>query len=400
MTISVKAPTLSTCNGLSRLEFPVEGFGVDVLSYSFSGTESEFVSQSLDTALIALVLPAMLLGQNIHLQGNVSPLLHFHVQDYIIPLLATAFPLAKTISVTADAFLPSSSTGERAVITGMSNGIDSLHVCATHLNANTPQEMRPTHLLFHDIGSHGREQSSVKSQLATERLKKSQASADALNLPLIVVRSNIGEFFPEEYEQSHTLRSASVALALSGKVSSFLYASGVSYGKLEIAGARGTAHFDPILLPLIKTEAMECFSIGASSTRVEKTAIVSEYEFSYSRLNVCVSTPENCSKCGKCLRTIFMLDLLGQADKYAAVFDLQIYKKLKSNYIAHVLAARSDGTFTKELKLLMKASGFRPSTGELILSLVLRPIRYLADKNKMRIVRSLYKRTAGFSVDH
>ena len=177
---------------------------------------------------------------------------------------------------------------------------NSLHVCAEHLGDSVPADMRVTHFLFHDAGSH------LWQELATDRLTRARASALAMHRPLININANLELFFRPlklGYQQTHTLRSAAIAFSLSGRAKTYLYASSYSYSAIAVRETLDTATIDPILLPLLKSETTECFSVGASTSRVEKLAMVCETEVARRFFDVCVYRWPNCSCCWKCART-------------------------------------------------------------------------------------------------
>jgi hypothetical protein len=65
---------------------------------------------------------------------------------------------------------------------------------------------------------------------------------------------------------------------------------------------------------------------GASFTRIERTALVAQFEEALNVLHVCWQDHSlgNCSHCEKCLRTMAALDLLGAKDR-ARTFDWTLY---------------------------------------------------------------------------
>ena len=76
-------------------------------------------------------------------------------------------------------------------------------------------------------------------------------------------------------------------------------------------------------------------------------------------LSVCKAkrVPENCSDCKKCVRTLLTLEILGQLDRYTEVFDLAKYRKVRSRFIANILA-RSD-PLSGEIMKLAQRKGFK-----------------------------------------
>lgn len=397
MTVTISTPVLRETEQACEAAFPVTGLAAESLRFFVTGADRSFVSCSLNSALVALLIPAMTTGQDIHLKGSVSPELLFRVRHYVIPLLQIAIPGAKTIRIDADDLEVSSLAGPAAVVTGLSSGIDSFHVCSLHLGADLPEAMRLTHFVFYDVGSHGE---SRNIALADDRLSRARAAASEFGLPLINVSSNMGDFYTLDHQQTHTLRSSATALLLSGRVSRYLFASTVPYPAVAVRKVHDIADLDSILLPLIKTEAMDCFSVGSAQTRVEKTAAVAELEIAQRRLDVCVHQFPNCSKCWKCARTIATLELLGKLDDFSQCFDLAAYGRVRDRYVAHIEAAPADNALAREVRDLMQRSGVRPTPRQIALSSVARPLQRAAATGRLPKGRGIYRKLLGFPYDH
>lgn len=77
--------------------------------------------------VVALIVPAMERGEDLHIEAPVDPDLLDNLNAYVVPLLLSMFPRFKPISVTASGTDTLPLTGDRrAASTGMSCGIDSL----------------------------------------------------------------------------------------------------------------------------------------------------------------------------------------------------------------------------------------------------------------------------------
>ena len=77
---------------------------------------------------------------------------------------------------------------------------------------------------------------------------------------------------------------------------------------------------------LICTETMNTVHDSPHLTRMEKTAVLSRWEETYSALRVCFEKTSitndsqsivNCCRCEKCIRTMISLDMLGALSKYS-----------------------------------------------------------------------------------
>ena len=118
-------------------------------------------------------------------------------------------------------------------------------------------------------------------------------------------------FYPDvSFKHSYTVRNATVALLLQGGIGRSLHAAGTYIGgpppRFPI---NDVAYFDPVLLPMMSTEAVETLWVGGNHTRAGKTLRVADLPVSWRYLDVCVRNdrPGNCSTCKKCLRTLLTL---------------------------------------------------------------------------------------------
>jgi hypothetical protein len=232
--------------------------------------------------------------------------------------------------VTASSVLPAPIPKLGAVITGLSNGVDSLSVCKDYLlSDDAAANMRITHFLFNNVGSHGRKVNPKSAVMHKSRTAGAQHSARALGVPLIGLESNLDLFYSTPFINTHTLRNAAAALTLQAGARYFLYASTYPYRKISVGHHTDLSKIDPILVPLLSTEGLEMFSAGAAYTRTDKTRLISEMEVAHHHLDVCVVSSPNCSTCWKCSRTLLTLELLGRIDQFSAVFNVPKFKKLR-----------------------------------------------------------------------
>jgi hypothetical protein len=243
------------------------------------------------------------------------------------------------------------------IATGFSAGVDSFCVLADHYFVEGPAESRPTHLLFNNVGSHGRDGTA----LFRERHARVAATAKEIGLPLIGVDSNVDAFYGEGigFQQTHTMRNASVALLLQGGLGQFLSASTYAIQDAQIGRWHDMGRSDFVALPMLQTETLGMQSSGAAHTRVEKTLLVARLPVSHRHLDVCARGERagNCSTCIKCARTLLTLTVGGVEDRFAPVFDLAAYRRLHPRFCGKVL--RSRNLLNREILAFAAEQGFR-----------------------------------------
>lgn len=325
--------------GTCEARIPVAGLpGPEELRYVFPHAASGMITDLADGPLVALLLPAMAAGRDIEVQGEVSARLLYHLAGPYQRLLQTVIPALHRIRIHAGRAdrVPSRATG---VATGVSGGIDSFSVLADHHYGDPPPGFRLTHLLYHNVGSHGR----AGGDLFRRRAARMAPLAERLELPLIVVDSNLDAFYGAGlgFMQTHTPRNASVPLLLQEGIGRYYYAASYHWRDSIIGPSPGMARSDPVALPMLSTARLECHAVGGEWTRVEKTIRVADLAESWRFLDVCTSADAdgNCSVCAKCLRTLLTLDLASLLDRYADAFDLAAYRRHRSRHIAKTLAS-------------------------------------------------------------
>ena len=369
-TLIIAAPQITTDGDSLCIRYSLKGARHPYLEYRLHKDFADFVSPQLDAALVALIVPAMAKGQNVHLAGPISPLLLHNMRMDLMALLQSVIPELKAVQITADFISEPSTQGALpAVLTGFSGGVDSLTVVAEYLdNPDTFEALRPTHFLFNDVGNHGRRQQDLTSDV-DHALLRIKASTAHFGLPTICVRSNLDGFFDTPFEQTHTLRNTSVALLLQGRVRHFLYASTVPFQKISGAAHTDIAYADPITLPLLSTPAIQCHAAGTAHSRIEKAAIIANRSWAHNALHVCVmQSDKNCSQCYKCMKILLVLEALGRIDDFATAFDIGKFQRLKNAFIGHIMGSGTHDIIGHDILAFMKTVGHKPTLGERVTS--------------------------------
>ncbi len=358
--MKINKPEIVIDSGKLTYRVRVESLqGVGTLWYSFDEQYQDLVTESSDAALVALLLPAMARGEDIHIDGVISEKLFYNLSGRLQKLLQLVAPALLRVKVYPAGLQTDSSKGT-GVATGFSGGIDSFCVLADHFFSEYPPGFKITHLLFNNVGSHG----WGGEQLFKERFERLIPVTERMGIPFISINSNIESFYGGKdylgFQPTHTLRNASVALLLQAGIQRYMYASGLSFSNIFVGPTNDMANIDSILLPILSTEAIDAFSVGGEYTRVEKTLRVNEIPVSYDTLDVCVEpdqTGKNCSKCWKCLRTLLTLDIAGFLDNYSASFYINIYLQHRDEFIKEVI--QSDYALLLEIVEFAKRSNYR-----------------------------------------
>ena len=229
--MKIGAPALLARDGTREYRAHVAwSKGSHTLWYRVEERLADLLTTSSDAALVALLIPAMAAGEDIHLDGEVSERLYHSLAGPYQDLLRAVIPPLHRIAIHASGF-QAPRARPAAVATGLSCGIDSYCLLLDHFFAEDPVGGKVTHLLFNNVGSHGKDGERVFRQ----RLARVAPVAARIGLPLVAVDSNLDEFYGAglSFIQTHTPRNASVALLLQGGIAVAL-CGGVSNGTMFV----------------------------------------------------------------------------------------------------------------------------------------------------------------------
>lgn len=287
------------------------------------------ISLHSEPFLVALVVPSMERGVNLHIDWPVSDEQVYKTNEFLVPLLKSMFPQLEPIKVTASASEKVESKQRHGgAITGMSCGLDSFATLRANSQQGVPESMKIRAFLFHDVGASGTE--GRDGRLFQARFQRAKAVATSLQIPLIKIRSNIAEIFKTSFVQTHTIRNAAAASVMRDIAGSYLYSSTFAYSGIHGGRTWDCATADPILLPLLSTADFEHVSAGAGLSRLDKTLAYMDAPLCLDQLDICTSPKagieKNCGKCGKCGRFLMVGEARGELDRYSEVFDLNRYK--------------------------------------------------------------------------
>ena len=307
----------------------------DRIWYQVKERFGDFLSDTLDAALAALIIPAMHKGEDIILKGKVAESLLFHINNDVQTIYGVFHPHLKKITVHADEVY-SEARQTANVATGFSGGVDTFYTMANHYYAeNISPGFKITHLLYNNVGSHG----GGGEGLCAERYHRLKLLPRRLDIPFIVVNTNLSGFYKYySFIQTHTPRDASVGLVLQNGLGKYLYSSSINYHHLNIAPGKAITFSDSIILPKLSSPAIQLMSAGSATSRVEKIMQVADVPDSWEFLDVCVDekNERNCSQCLKCMKTQLTLEIIGKLDRYNRVFDNKVYQKERTRFITSI----------------------------------------------------------------
>lgn len=361
-TVRVRAPRIAELGDRTRISYPVDGMGPPELWFEVDAAHGDLVADASDSAVVTLLAAAMEVGKDLVLEGPMSARLYWHLRTTVMPVVRRQLPFLQPIRVLAEGGWTGSVPAGSGVLMGFSCGVDAFAAVLDHLlDEDIREEDRISHFVFSNVGQAGYgEKAPVRAE---ERWQRVSRAAREMDRPLLRVNSNAAEFYSAMYDArlnwiaALTLRNAAVPLLLQAGIRRFLFASSHSWKDVRVGPTKDMTVADPILLPALGTERVELSPVGTEFTRVEKTRAIAGMPTAQQYLDVCIMVGEdtNCSECEKCLRTILTLELLGRLDDFRTRFDLEVYRRHRTTFMARVLAERK-AMYHLEIQSLMRES--------------------------------------------
>lgn len=319
-----------------------------------------FDDLSADAFVLAILIKAMELGEDLTIDHPISAKLKYHLETYLIPWLARVNCCLKTIKITPLAGYTDHIYHSTAVATGISCGIDSFYTVLNHLTDSIPKSSRLTHVV---LNHHQPEKTFIQAQPQLRIGDKDQERLDVgseLGVVPVYVWTNVKQFLDFPYEQIVTFHDLSVGLSLQKLIRTYYYAS--SYPLSDFCLTFAAAPYYDILNSLaIQTENFQMLSHAVLEERIEKTKFVAQYPIVQQHLDVCLQDvhsgrKKNCSCCEKCIRTMVTLEALGKLENFIEVFDVELYRKQRKRRIGAVLyrACVNKNSYDVHIKKLLR----------------------------------------------
>lgn len=386
----INQPELIIEGELARVCAPVEfrDGSRQLVWYSTDLQYADYLTvEKLDAFLLGLLNYAMQANEPIHLDGAVSAQLYYNLTHYYMSIIAHVDSSLQPVEILPRELDNGASVQTKGgVATGFSGGVDSFCVLADHFYSEVPSGYKLTHLIFNNVGAHGR----GGHRLFDERYQRLLPLANELNLPLIKVDSNLHELAKKSFPLVDSPRNISCALLLQKLFGKYLYASSFRYEDCYVGPAYDLAFTDPLSVHLLSTETLECISSGGQYSRVEKLSRLVEVEPSHRYLDVCVGTKNagNCSLCWKCARTLLTLELLGLVQPYSRVFHRERYRAIRDRFIVNMLSNNKDPLLKEVVRLAAERGYHFP----LLARIKGACYRLLAPNKRFRVPRRIKRR--------
>lgn len=358
--ILVLAPRATREAGRLTLAAEVRGPRSGHIRFEISDPSHRLAEAQNDAFVLPAYLHALHLGHDIHFDFQVSQRLLASLDEAIGPLLLGFAPdlFANRVSATAKALLwgPPPEGRSSGSATGMSCGLDSFATVRYAQDFPRESQRRLAALAHFDVGNHS-PLGEMNDALYASRRSRAARVAEAMKLPILDIRSNLGDWVPGGFARLHTLRNAAAAYLAYPLVGTYVYANGVRITDTTMT-AKDSAYIDAMLLPLLSTNYMEFIQGTPAWGAPEKTRAILGDPLAQAHLNVCYFEAENCGICEKCLRRALLIDTYGKLDDFAKVLKTELFRENRDWYVGYVLMRSATSPVMRELADHMRKSGY------------------------------------------
>lgn len=318
-------PEIEEINGSIHVSARVETTSCPVslpekLWFSFPRQFCDHITGDVNGFATALLPLAMILGEDLHMEGSLSPRLLGGLEEYQrIQCAWDPSPFQPVRLIPESLQAGHAGHTPTAVGTSFSGGIDSFHTLWSHLSEN---ERNPSYSISHALIINGFDRDSDLGKPGNFSMIEQvmQPMMERLGIQFIVCRTNYMSFSDAFIlKQTFGAMVTSPALVLGGLFSAFYIPSSYRFDDFFRDGSH------PMLDHLVATETMQTIHEGSHLKRTQKTRDISQWSETYSTLRVCsretgydeeTNSIQNCCRCEKCIRTIKTLELYGALDNY------------------------------------------------------------------------------------
>lgn len=281
----------------------------ETLWFSVPKTMEASVRTSWANVYAAALVPlAMALGEDLHVCGTVSPLLHSGLTE-LQELYTHWYPHLKPIRISADVYQETAVPASRGTLSPFSGGVDSFYTIWTQAAEREPN---PHYCVTHALFVHGFDISLDDHHTYDVALKAYRQIAEKRGIELLAVSTNLKEFCNGnglEWEMTNTGALLSTAL---------LFESDIARVFLPLNDtcdyAQPAIGVHPIIVPYYATANVEPIAHGATVSKLEKVRAIAEWQDTYDTLRVCWKHPNGLTNCGRCWKCTYTMAILSMAD--------------------------------------------------------------------------------------
>jgi len=269
-----------------------------------------FISGRADAFAAGLLPLAMVIGEDLMIEGPISPQLIYGLNQYQLSLNVFFPKQLAVVTIQANNLTQLSPVqAGQACATLFSGGVDSSYTLMSHLPDRQPvADFQVKYALF----VHGFDIPLQNKLSYEEALKVFSQHLPPLGVEVITCRTNLQYFTSGllDWEIAHGGAIISVGLVLDKLIRYFLVPSTYSIDALEPFGS------SPLIDHWLSTETVHIIHHTAAVPKIKKFEAISTWQPAQQFLRVCFDESRrvgvnNCSRCEKCMRTMARLEMFG-----------------------------------------------------------------------------------------
>lgn len=228
-----------------------------ILWFDVDAKYADYLTESADAFVVALLPYAMNNSLNISAEAKMSKQLCFQLNEIFIPVLTKNSKLFNKISISAKELTQENYCCKNASATGFSRGVDSFDTICS-LSENRTEKL--SHLTFSMSAPTGVRLITHPNNLpsCTKIVLKLQKIRKIFDMPLIDINSNLGEHLTLPYVKVHHYCSFSAVLCMQKFFKNYYYASGYPISSFSIKQCdTGSAHYEAFTASMLSTESTD-----------------------------------------------------------------------------------------------------------------------------------------------
>ncbi len=366
--------------------------------------EKYLCTERINSFLLGILEYAMHLGYDIESDTPMDESLHYQLCSYGSSIIADNLSFMNKIEIKIP-FSGEYISSEGAVGTGFSGGVDSFYTVLKHLEQEEPS-FQLTHLLVANVGAFTYASTEKTEKIFYDQIRVHTPAAEELGLPLISINTNSNDFYLDgrldaKYAEGiiagSPFKIAGCVYAMQKLFSVYYIGSTVQLDKFMFSG-RDSGLALLYYTKILSTPSLMFYASGTEVSRIKKVDYISKQDI-VSRY-ITVDMEKNCSRCTKCIRTMFELYALNRLEQFGGRFDIDDFKKHLSSRLGLYFSVKQDryDGFTDESIQKCRENHVRiPKTAYLKYWILYKPFTCM--KNLLRQNRMVRRMYYKFNVD-
>ena len=279
------------------------------LWFEVNDSNGQYLMASFDPFVVGVLMLAMSLGEDIKINGNLSPKLIYGLKQYQQYFHYWFKDRLQVVDIVASAGEEMDGDHrQEAVASFFSGGVDSFYTLWSHL---PEQERVVANRLTHCVFVHGFDIPINDVRTFDTAFVHYEKMMERMGIQLIGVRTNLKELLIHcnvGWGMTHGTALGAVGMLWQGLVGRMYIPSTQKYSVAEPWGS------NPVVDPMLSLNQLDFVHHGAHMARLDKITEICHWPVVYDAMRVCWLRPNginNCGRCEKCLRTMMALEIEG-----------------------------------------------------------------------------------------